>query len=47
MPDEKKGLFKRIFGGGKNSCCSSVQIVEIDEKDGEKIEREEIKGEEK
>ena len=27
---KKEGLFKRLFGGGKNdSCCCSVKIEEI------------------
>lgn len=36
MSDEaKKGIFSRIFGGGKQSCCCNVKIEEITEEQPE------------
>ena len=30
---KKKGIFLKLFGGNKSSCCSNVQIVEDSEED--------------
>jgi hypothetical protein len=42
MPDEDKGLFEKIFGGKKKSCCNT-QIIEIseDEEKDKEIEKDE------
>lgn len=37
----KKGIFLKLFGGNKSSCCSNVQIVEeIEEEKKEPEEKE-------
>lgn len=41
MTDEKKkGLFSKLFGAGKSSCCN-VQIVEMIEEDNKEVDKKE------
>ena len=42
---EKKGIFSRLFGGGKKSACCEMQIIPMEEL--ENLQKEEIKEEKK
>ncbi|MDZ7696239.1 MAG: hypothetical protein U5R49_04665 [Deltaproteobacteria bacterium] len=39
--EKKKGIFSKLFGANKSSCCN-VQIVEVSEEEKKEADKDEI-----